>query len=260
MSTVKNQLDRGDRTSSNRVVSGITLGSMGVLVAFTILWQISSTLTFVIPGVGATLGALGKGLIDPEYLRHLWATVVSVTSAFILGVVAGALIGLGLGLSRIARDLFEPMVLGLNGIPKIVLYPLILPVFQLGFGSKVVMGVLFCVFPVLINVAAGVSDIPKVYWKLAKTVKASRVNTLVHIVIPFIRRPLLTGIRLAVSLAAVGVVLSEFFASKAGLGRVVLQAYSAGDYASMMATILLLVTISFVLSIILWNVEKRVVG
>ena len=124
--------------------------------------------------------------------------------------------------------------------------------------SKVVMGVLFSLFPVLINVATGVREIPAVYWKLGRSVRASRLQMMRHIVLPAIRRPLLTGIRLAASLAVVGVVLSEFFATRHGLGRVVLQSYGHGDYADMVATILLLIVVSFTVSLLLWRWEKSV--
>jgi NitT/TauT family transport system permease protein len=77
-------------------------------------------------------------------------------------------------------------------------------------------------------------------------------------VLPALRRPLLTGLRLAVSLALVGVVLGEFFATRFGLGRVVLQAYSVGNYADMMGSIILLIAISFVISLVLWAFERRV--
>jgi NitT/TauT family transport system permease protein len=99
---------------------------------------------------------------------------------------------------------------------------------------------------------------PAVYWKLARSLDTSLGQQLTSFVLPAIRRPLLTGIRLAVSLATVGVVLSEFFATKQGLGRVVLQSYGAGNYASMVATVLLLITISFAISLLLWRLEKRV--
>jgi NitT/TauT family transport system permease protein len=229
-----------------------------VLVVFTVLWQLLSRITFVIPDVGDTLQALGKNLTDETYLAHLRVTATAIFWAFVLGVALGALLGLVLGLSKLARVMFEPMILALNGMPKIVLYPLILPIFHLGYGSKIVMGVLFCVFPVLINVAAGVRDMPAVYWKLARSLDTSLGQQLTSFVLPAIRRPLLTGIRLAVSLATVGVVLSEFFATKQGLGRVVLQSYGAGNYASMVATVLLLITISFAISLLLWRLEKRV--
>jgi NitT/TauT family transport system permease protein len=242
----------------NKVSRLTTLGSVLVLVAFTVLWEVFSRVTFVIPDVLATFQAVGENLTNETYLIHLRATMIAIAWAFVIGVVLGGILGLVLGLSKLARVMFEPMVLGLNGVPKIVLYPLILPIFHLGYGSKIVMGVLFCLFPVLINVAAGVRDMPAVYWKLAKSLDASSWQTFGSFVLPAIRRPLLTGIRLAVSLATVGVVLSEFFATKEGLGRVVLQTYGSGDYEAMVATVLLLITISFVISLVLWRMEKRV--
>ncbi len=213
--------------------------------------------TFVIPSPAHRHRAVLQNLTDPAYLFDLRVTAQSVSGLRdrhrcgrrhrpAPGSVAARL-----------RTLLEPLIIILNGIPKIVLYPVLLPIFSLS-GSKVVMGVLFALFPVLINVSTGVQEIPRVYWKLARSVRANAWQTLVHIIFPAIRRPLLTGIRLAVSLAVVGVVLSEFFATRRGLGRVVLQSYSHGDYPSMVATIMLLITISFGISIALWQWEKRI--
>lgn len=236
----------------------ILVGSVGVAVAAAIVWEIASHLSFVIPKPLATLGALGRDLTDPGYLADLRETLIAAVGAFVVATLGGGLVGLGLGLSKVARVVFGPIITVLNGVPKIVLYPVLLPVFHLGYGSKIVMGVLFGLFPVLINVATGVREIPDVYWRLARSVRADRWQTLTHILLPAIRGPLLTGLRLAVSLSLVGVVLSEFFATKRGLGRVVLQSYSGGDYADMMSTILLLIAISFVLSLLLWRLERRV--
>jgi NitT/TauT family transport system permease protein len=228
---------------------------LAVLVA--IAWQILSGLTFVIPSPVQTLSILFRNLSDPAYLFDVRVTAQSVLLAFVIGTTVGGGIGLLLGLSPRLRLIFEPLIIILNGIPKIVLYPVLLPIFTLT-GSKVVMGVLFALFPVLINVSTGVQEIPRVYWKLARSVRANPWQMLVHIIFPAIRRPLLTGIRLAVSLAVVGVVLSEFFATRRGLGRVVLQSYSHGEYPSMVATIMLLITISFAISVALWQWEKRI--
>lgn len=233
-----------------------TVGSVGVAVAALGVWQVASIMTFVIPPPFTTLGVLFQNLAEPGYRVHLFATAQAVAVAFVLGTLLGGLVGILLGVSRLARLALEPLVIALNGVPKIVLYPILLTLFQLG-GAKVVMAILFALFPVLINVATGVRELPLVYRKLGRSVQASRWQMLRHIILPGIRRPLLTGIRLAVSLAVVGVVLSEFFATRVGLGRVVLQAYGHGDYASMVATIMLLITVSFILSIVLWRWEKR---
>jgi NitT/TauT family transport system permease protein len=233
------------------------LGSVLVALVALLIWQIASSMTFVIPSPASTTTVLFKNLADPNYLVDLRVTAVAVAEAFAIGTLLGGILGLGLGLSAWAKAIFEPLLVALNVIPKIVLYPVLLPIFSLT-GSKVVMGVLFALFPVLINVSTGVRELPRVYWKLARSVQASSWQMLVHIILPGIRKPLLTGIRLAISLSVVGVVLSEFFATRRGLGRVVLQAYGHGEYPSMVATILLLITVSFVISIVLWRWERRV--
>lgn len=232
------------------------VGSALLAVIVVLIWQVVSGMTFVIPSPAATVTVLIQNLSDPSYLFDMRVTAQSVVLAFVIGTAVGGSLGLALGLFSWLRTVLEPLIIILNGIPKIVLYPVLLPIFSLS-GSKVVMGVLFALFPVLINVSTGVQEIPRVYWKLARSVRANSWQTLVHIILPAIRRPLLTGIRLAVSLAVVGVVLSEFFATRRGLGRVVLQSYSHGDYPSMVATIMLLITVSFAISIGLWQWEKR---
>lgn len=236
----------------------VLAGSLGVALAAVVAWEIGSNLSFVIPPPLDTARALATDITDPRFLVNLRETMLAAAAAFLLSTAIGGVIGLGLGLSRIARILLSPIVTAMNGVPKIVLYPILLPVFHLGYGSKIVMGVLFGLFPVLINVMTGTQQIPSVYWRLARSVRANRWQTLTHILLPAIRGPLLTGIRLAVSLSLVGVVLSEFFATKYGLGRVVLRSYSAGDYPNMMGTILLLIAVSFVLSLLLWRMERRV--
>jgi NitT/TauT family transport system permease protein len=233
------------------------VGATLLAVLLAVGWEILSGLTFVIPSPVKTMSVLIQNLSDSAYLFDVRVTAQSVLLAFVIGTAVGGGTGLLLGLSQRLRLIFEPLIIILNGIPKIVLYPVLLPIFSLT-GSKVVMGVLFALFPVLINVSTGVQEIPRVYWKLANSVQASPWQTLAHIIFPAIRRPLLTGIRLAVSLAVVGVVLSEFFATRRGLGRVVLQSYSHGDYPSMVATIMLLITISFAISIALWQWERRI--
>ncbi|MFI6741829.1 ABC transporter permease [Nonomuraea sp. NPDC050451] len=234
------------------------LGSAGVAALAVVVWQVVSGMTFVVPAPAATVQALVRDLADTSFQHDLAVTCVAAFWAFVIGAMTGAVLGLALGSSRRARLVFEPLVVALNGVPKIVLYPLLLPLLHLGMGSKIALGVLFAMFPVLINVATGVRAIPSVYWSLAKSLNAGRAQTLLHVTLPAIRRPVLTGLRLAVSLALVGVVLAEFFATKRGLGRVVLQSYTAGDYPDMMATILLLVLVSFVLSLALWRLERSI--
>lgn len=244
-------LQRRKRLLDNQLAGGVAL-----FIVVLLAWWLCSSLTFVVPTPARTIAVLGSNFTDAAYFFDVRVTAQSVLQAFVLGTLLGGLLGLGLGLSPRARLLFEPLLIILNGLPKIVLYPVLLPLFGL-VGAKVAMGTLFALFPVLVNVSTGVREMPQVYWKLSAAVRTSPWQKLIYVILPAIRRPLLAGIRLAVSLSVVGVVLSEFFATRRGLGRVVLQAYNHGDYPVMVATVVLLLAVSFLISVLLWRCEKR---
>jgi NitT/TauT family transport system permease protein len=235
----------------------VPAGSVALAVFAVLMWWLASTLTFVVPSPAATVVALVESLTDPDYLVHLQATSVAALLALVASVAVGIAVGLALGMVPWLHRGFAPLVVALNGLPKIVLYPVLLLMFGMGTSSKVVLGALIGMFPVLMNVTAGVRDVPAIYSKLARTLEASKWQQFTMVLLPAIRRSLMTGVRLAVSLSVVGVVLAEMFATQYGLGRVILSSYTAGQYARMLATVLLLGIVSFLLTVVLWRVERR---
>lgn len=233
-------------------------GSVGVGVAAVLLWWAASTAVFVIPTPLDTVSSLVSSLGSPEYWVHVRSTAFAATLALSLAIVTGTLIGFALGLLPFVRHVFEPTVVALNGVPKIILFPILLLFFGLGTTSKTSMGVLIGVFPVMMNVAGGLRAVPPVYRQLARSLDASRMQTFWWVLVPAIRRPFMTGVRLSVSLSLVGVVIAEIMATQFGLGRLILARYSGGQYADMLATVLLLLVTSFVVTLVMWRVERRV--
>lgn len=221
------------------------------------LWWAFSLRSFVVPSPVETVQALFRRLGDPTFREHVWSTAGKSAIAAAIGVALGLALGLMLGHSRRLRNVFEPTVVSMNAIPKIVLYPIIVSVLTLGARSQIALGVLFGFFPVLINVSAGVQAIPDVYTRLGRSLQLTRIQRIAQIVIPAIRRPLITSTRLAISLAMVGVVLAEIFATRRGLGREIMRTYGDGRYPEMMATILLLMTASFLITLAMWRLERK---
>lgn len=236
----------------------VPLGSAALALVGLLVWWLSSLVVFVVPSPLATGAALVSSLGESDYWVHIRSTAWASLLAFVLAVLIGTAAGLLLGLFPMVRRVFEPTVIALNGIPKIVLFPVVLLVLGVGTPSKATMGLLIGLFPVMMNVAAGVRTVPEVYRRLARVLCASSWQTFWHVLVPAIRRPLATGVRLAVSLSVVGVVLAEIFAAEFGLGRVFLARYSSGQYAEMMGTVMLLLLVSFGVTFLLWKVEKRV--
>lgn len=241
-------------------VRGLTalVGPLVVLIVGVLLWWFVSTWNFVVPSPPKAIAALIDLLGQTNFRENLIATAYKIVIAILIAVGLGTLAGLALGTSARIRTAFEPLVVAGNAVPKIVLYPVLVLFLSLGNQSQIAMGVLFAFFPVMINVAAGVRGIPQVYWKLARSLQASRRQVVTRILLPAIRKPFLTGIRLAVSLSSVGVVIAEIFATRLGLGRYIMRAYGSGFYDEMVATILLLVTSSSVVSLLLWRAERNV--
>lgn len=238
--------------------TSIVVGSVSIAVAAVLLWWLFSTMTFVIPAPTDTLGRLTDLIQQGGYWEHIRSTGVAAAAAFLLSVGIGTILGLLLGLTSWVRHIFGPAIVALNGVPKIVLYPVLLLLFGVGGTSKTMMGLLIGVFPVMMNVAGGLQSIPPIYRRLAESLCATRTQTFFHVLLPAIRRPFMTGTRLAVSLSVVGVVLSEIFATEKGLGRLILARYGSGQYAEMLATVILLLVASFLVTFALWRVEKRV--
>lgn len=236
----------------------VPFGSLMIAVTAVLLWWASSTATFVIPSPLSTFSALWSSFGDAGYWEHIRSTALASVLAFLLSIVIGTVFGLLLGLVPFVRHVFEPVAVALNGVPKIVLFPVLLLFFGIGITSKTAMGTMIGLFPVMMNVSAGIRSIPPVYRRLAHVLVASRWQTFWQVIIPAIRRPFMTGVRLAVSLSVVGVVLAEIFATRYGLGRVILARYGAGQYAGMLATVMLLLITSFVVTFVMWQLEKRV--
>lgn len=226
-------------------------------VGFVIVWAFVATRSFVVPSPAETVSTLFRRLGDADFRVHVWSTFSKTAWAAVIGITSGLVIGLALGRFRLLRTIFEPTLVALNALPKIVLYPVIVSFLTLGSRSQVALGVMFSFFPVLINVSAGVQAIPRVYWRLGRSLQLTGPGLALRIMLPAIRHPLLTGARLAISLAAVGVVLAEIFATRQGLGREIMRTYGDGRYPEMMATILLLMLASFIASMGMWSLERR---
>jgi NitT/TauT family transport system permease protein len=235
----------------------VPLGSLILLLLAAVGWQTASQMTFVIPTVPDTLRALVDNLGDPSYLVHLRATLGRIAVACAIGVTIGALVGIVLGYVPALRKALEPLIVSMNSVPKIILYPLLLPIFKIGTTSQVVMGVIHAVFPMLIMITGAVAHQPPIYRRLGRSLEASPWQVLIRFTLPAVRRSLLVGTRLGVSLAAIGVILAEFFSTENGLGQVMKQSYTFAQYPELMSTVLLLLAVTCIVSFAIWTVERR---
>jgi len=185
---------------------------------------------------------LGTGWLYPHIIATLQPTLYGFGLAFVVCSTIGAI----LGRSQYWRRVWEPVVAAFYSVPKVTLFPLFVLLFGLGLESRVVMAFVHAVFPILIAMMTGVKELNPVYTKLARTERAGPLQLITKIYLPALGSALAAATRLGLNLALLGVVLSECFAAKRGLGYLIMDAYAADRPDRMFAMIGVLYVVAFV--------------
>lgn len=209
-----------------------------------VIWYILSWTVFVVPAPHDAVRALASDLGNDQFRSDLAKTVIKIVVAFAAATSLGAVIGTALGLVKPLRETLEPFVLIANGIPKIVLYPILLIIFGLGSTSQIVMGIVFGTLPVLVNLMSALASMRPVYRKVARMLEIGPVRAFFRVYMPAVAPSLMVALQLGFSLCVLGVIYAELIASSDGLGQRVIQTYSVGNYPMMAASILVILFIS----------------
>ncbi|TAM85784.1 ABC transporter permease subunit [bacterium] len=224
------------------------------------LWIIGSSIygSAVLPSPLEVVATMFQGFHEGWLIRATLVTLSEVLPAFAIAAIAGAGLGVALGLAHFWGDVLEPMILGVYSIPKITLYPIFLVLFKLGIASKVAFGFFHGVFPIEILTQGATSTISPTYLKVARTLNLTPWQTAAHVVIPAIVPAMAVGLRLAFSLTFIGVILAEMSASRAGLGFLLNAADSTFDSRRTLAVIVVLAIIGIGTNLVFYALERRV--
>jgi ABC-type nitrate/sulfonate/bicarbonate transport system permease component len=157
-------------------------------------------------------------LPDERIMSALGLTVFEIACAYALSVACGAAVGLAVGATPLSREGFYPLVLLLYAIPQVSLIPLFVLMFGLGPASKIAFGFSHGIFPVIVAVTGGMSNVPPLYVRGARSMGASRLDIVRHVVFPHMAPAFFVGLRLAMTMTLLGVILAELYVSTGGIG------------------------------------------
>jgi NitT/TauT family transport system permease protein len=214
-----------------------------VLAAVLGLWQALASRYDVtlVPGPAQTYAGLRRGwpLIAPA--------AVDTSLEIALGFAAGALIGLILGSlvgqSQLAEGILHPYLIAYQGVPKVGLAPMIVLLLGFGLWPKVVLAALAAAFPVLENTMVGVQRVDEDSARLFAGLGASPTQTYVKLRLISALPSVMAGVRVAVVLATVSVVVTEFVAGRIGLGAVMMLGYAQLDTPLVFAALVVLTAV-----------------
>ena len=147
-----------------------------------------------------------------------------------------------MGAHRLSGAVGEPILVSLYSLPKITLYPVVLLIFGLGISGKVAFGAMHGILPVALLTMGAIRAIPQVYLRSARTLHLSPWQTITHVLLPAALPEIFTGLRIGFTVTLLGVLLGEMFASKDGLGSMIMNAMALLQSQEMMMVAIVLFT------------------
>lgn len=191
------------------------------------------------------------------FWTHAWATLDAFLRSLVIAAAGGIVIGLWLGIGRVAGQVAEPILVALYSLPKVTLYPVILLIFGLGLSAKVAFGAIHGIIPIILFTMSSVRTIRPVLLKTAKVLRLNPAKTAWRVLVPAALPEIVTGLRLGFSLTLLGVLIGEMFASQAGLGFMVINAIGLNDTATMMAVTVLMIVLAGIANALLLALDHR---
>jgi NitT/TauT family transport system permease protein len=195
---------------------------------------------------------LASGRLNRAILR----TLANAAAAFALAMAAGTGIAFVLHRLRQVRATLDPLFATYYAVPVFAFYPLLIILFGLGDLPEIVIGFMLAVIAVIVSVLNGLDRVPRVLLKTATVHGFNPWQTARRITLPCIGPYVLTGAKLALAYALIGVIGAEFIMSTNGMGYEISFAYTNFDNATMYPLILLILLLSIVMNGLLTHWEK----
>src|SRR3954468_17203629 len=192
-------------------------------------------------------------------MTHLWPSLYLTVLGFALSVVGGVLVAILITYSEVMRKGFYPVIVVSQVIPKISIAPLFIVWFGTGTMSSLLLAFLIAFFPMTINAAMGFESIDEDIHRMARTFMGSRWQIFWKIRMPNALPYIFGGMKISVTLAIIGVILSEFVASQEGIGYLIKLAGGLLDTPLMMAAITVLSISGLALYWLIAAAERRAV-
>ena len=229
----------------------IAVVQAAILIAFIALWEFAAFARLIDPFFWSRPSAIwstfliffteGNAFIDIGY------TFRSTILGFIIGTLAGSLLGVSMWWSRNYARIVQPYIICLESIPKLALAPLIILVFGMGLASKVAIATALTLVVSALTAYSGVQSVDKDQERLFYSLGATRWQVFTKLVAPTCVPWIISILRINIGLALTGSIVGEFVASQHGLGRTILYAGSTYEIALVWVAVLVLSLLSIIM-------------
>jgi len=241
--------------------------SVVTMIGLFVLWWVASHFRWVPPLFLPTPetvftrlyeSALGQ-LTDAPLAEHFGWSMFRVFSAFVAACVTAIPIGIAMGVSRIARGIFDPPIEFYRPLPPLAYLPLIVIWFGIDELSKVLLIYLACFAPLAMSARAGVRSVSQEQIHAAYSMGASRWQVIRHVIVPAAMPEILTAMRIAIGFGWTTLVAAEMVAATKGLGQMVLNASNFLRTDIVIMGIVVIGAVAYLFDLLMRYVERLVV-
>lgn len=228
-------------------------------IALFAIWELAVRITGVSHTILPAPSRIFMAIVQywsPIYKNSL-QTLFTTTVGFAIAVVAGLLLGLLVGWSKTIYAGLYPIMVGFNAIPKVALVPILVIWCGIGTVPAILTAFLISFFPIVVNVATGLATIEPETEDVLRALGAKKMDIMLKVGIPRSMPYFFGSLKIAITLAFVGSVVSETVASNNGLGQMMSQAQSQFNVPLVFAGLIMLAVEGIAMYAIMAWIEKR---
>jgi NitT/TauT family transport system permease protein len=233
-----------------------------VLVGLVLLWQavvqIFAVRPFILPAPTAILDAFLE--YRAPIMDHALFTLVNTLTGFAIGIAVGVLLGVFIGSSRLVYAGLYPLLVGINSVPKAAIVPILVLWLGIGQPPAIATAFLLSFFPIAVNVATGLATVEPELEDVLRSLGATPLDVLRKVGLPRTMPYFFASLKVAITLAFVGAVISETIASNDGIGYLMLQSASQFRVPLMFAGLMVIAAMGIATYAIFAVLETHLTG
>lgn len=227
-----------------------------------LVWEVgvrwSGIQEFILPTPSASLAAMYEYAWPIAF--HSWSTLWITLVGFGIAVVFGLVLGVVTGASAVTYAALYPILIGFNAIPKVAIVPVLIIWFGIGTVPAIITAFLISFFPIVVNVATGIATLEPELKDVLRSLGASKFDILMKVGLPRSMPYFFASLKVSVTLAFVGTIISEISASNRGIGYLMMQASSGFKVPLVFAGLIVVAIMGVGMYAIFAVIERRMTG
>ena len=239
----------------------VVVGRLLIVALLALTWELLSQYRVVdprfLPALSDVVSTLAGILQRPNVVSDIATTLIEVGLGFTIATLIGTLVGICIAESPYLATVIKPLLFFLLSIPKAIFLPLFILAWGIGIPAKIAFGAFSAVFVVVMNTTAAVDSVRQDHVTIARAWGASRPQIFRYVYLPSMLPVMLETLRLTMIFNFTGVVLAEMYASRAGLGYLIVSWGENFQMRQLLAGVLLVAAMAITINESIRWIEVR---